>query len=466
MSENQQVQQENNYASANVKIKPKEIFCYASGAFADNICWGMIMSFMMFFWTDMLFIPAGVAGTFMLITKLWDAVNDPIIGTIADRNCSKKHGQYRPWLLAGIPMLLLNALCFLKLPGASLNLQMVYSFVVYFLFILAFTAFDIPQTSLMSKMTLNAQSRGSLGSWRMILGFFSNMILTACFTSLAATAGQGDMAKGYFIGALVFNLLMLPFVYINYRGCKERVPFTPQEAVSVRESLKSLKNNRPVICLFLAFLSWGMAGGINSSARMYYWTYYVGNQGGFPLNITLYILGMLIGAFLCNAMIARVSNKRTVTLILWVGALIACFVNFFLPIHTPSGLFAFQALTFAFGVCGGGGFTALYGMVPDITEYTQLKYGNRSGAFLFAFVNFGSKFGIAFLTALFGWVMGGLGYAPGAVQSDTVLFTMNLFLNTIAGLVLLLGIIALLFYNLDKKTHASIVEALERQHDA
>lgn len=94
------------------KLDLKTKICYAFGDMACNCSWTLVGSYLTFYFTDMALIPAGLVGTVILISKLWDAINDPMVGYWSD-NTKHKLGRYRPWILyACIPMLLFNIGCF------------------------------------------------------------------------------------------------------------------------------------------------------------------------------------------------------------------------------------------------------------------------------------------------------------------------------------------------------------------
>ncbi len=443
------------YDAANVVLNPWQKFCYSSGALVDNVPWGLIMSFLLFFWTDVLMIPATVCGTFLLVTKLWDAINDPIVGFLADKT-NTKMGRYRPWLWAFIPMLIFTALCFLKIPGASLVVQCAFSFGIYFCMVFFFTAFDIPHTALMASLTLDGNSRASLATYRMFFGCGCNLVIAGAFTGMTGMLGKGDVAKGYFLTTVIFCIVMVPFALLCIRGTKERVPVQSGEKVSFSEALASLKGNRPAKCLFVAFLAYGTMGGLTGAARMYYFTYYVGDLSKFSANIVAFLLGMTVGTLICNFMMRFVKNKRTTPMISWIIAAICVFAATF-----TRNMTLFNVLTFLFGAFASSGLTGLYAMVPDVTEYAQVKSGVRAGGVLFSVVNFGSKFGMAFSGAIFGWVLGSMGYVAGAAQPQSLLNVMNWSMNGMCGIVLVVAIVAMVFYNLDKKTHAELVQKLQ-----
>jgi Na+/melibiose symporter-like transporter len=120
-------------------------------------------------------------------------------------------------------------------------------------------------------------------------------------------------------------------------------------------------------------------------------------------------------------------------------------------------------MTFLTGIGGGLGLASLFGMVPDCSEVTQYRYHTHAIGFVSAFINFAFKLGMAICTAVIGWVLAAYGYVANEAQNEGVLNAINYSMNMVVGIILIIGAVALYFYNIDKKTYSEMLSEVERR---
>lgn len=445
----------------NTKLSKFEKIGYASGDFANNFSWALVSAYLMYFWTDVALIPATLCGTFMLVSKLWDAVNDPFIGALSDRT-KTRWGRYRPWILfACVPMLVLNVMCFTVFPSESVNIRAFYALACYFLLVFAYTCVNIPYSAMPATLTRDGDARSSLSSYRMTGAFIATLILSQLVLRVVQWAGGENEAKGFFWAAIIFSCIALPLYFFCFKTTKEVVD-VPIEKVNYRDVFKVLKGNTPVAILVISFICWGFYEAAGGAVRMYYFKYYVGDDNLFMMNSGLMFLGRIVGTFSLSYLVLKVKNKRTLPMIGFIVCGVLMIIMNYLPVQTTVGLNLYHAFTFLTGIGGGLGLASLFGMVPDTTEYTQYKYHQHAAGFVSAFINFAFKLGMAICTAVIGWVLGALGYMANQVQSIEVMTAINVCMNLVCGIALLGAGIILYFYSIDKKTYAYMVEELSK----
>jgi sugar (glycoside-pentoside-hexuronide) transporter len=448
-----------NLEAANVKVGVGEKISYSCGCGGIIIMMYINMSYMNFYWTDVLMMPLGLVASFLFVCKIWDAVNDPIIGWMSDRS-SQKHG-YRRWIINFIPMLVFGFFMFSKPPGSGTNVGYIFTFIMYFGYVWFNTATEVPHVSLMSTMTTNYNQRGVLASFRQSTANIMMVILSAAFLPIAMKLGDNDMGAGFPPTMLIFFGISVPLYLICYFGTKERVKPAVAERYPITESFKALKGNLPLFMLMLCYFVWGFQGGISSSGRMYYFTYIAENMDHFAPNMTFMSTGGLIATILLGVFAMKSKNKRNIGIVTWVGGGILYIAMWFVDSSTAAGMRVFDILTFVQMLFAGMGMASIYALVPDVTEYTQGKHGIRASGFLFALINFASKVGAAISQAVFTASLATTGYVPGGgSQNDAVLSLIRGSITIWPGILLFVGVFAFFMIKINRQTHEATLNKL------
>ncbi len=176
------------------QLKLKEKIGYGLGDAASSMFWKLFSMYLLFFYTDIFGIPAAAAGTMFLLTRIWDAVNDPIMGIIADRTNSK-WGKFRPYLIwMALPFGIIGVLLF-STPNLSINGKIIYAYVTYTLMMMAYTSINVPYAALMGVMTPDSKQRTSLASFRMVFAFAGSILVLATFQPLFDSFGSKYIAS-------------------------------------------------------------------------------------------------------------------------------------------------------------------------------------------------------------------------------------------------------------------------------
>ena len=152
---------------------------YGLGDTASNLYWKLFENFQLYFYTEIFGITAGAAGSMFLVTKIWDAFNDPMIGFLADRTRTA-WGRFRPYLIwMSIPFALTGMLAFYT-PDLPPTQKLIYAYVTYTLVFMAYTAINIPYGALMGVLSSNSLERTSASTFRFILAFFGGLVVQLC----------------------------------------------------------------------------------------------------------------------------------------------------------------------------------------------------------------------------------------------------------------------------------------------
>ncbi len=173
------------------KISIKEKIGYGLGDTASHFVWDMVGFWILIFYTDTFGISAASAGTIMLIARIWDMVTDPLMGIISDRT-NTRWGKFRPFiLLTAFPYAILAVLTFTT-PDLNETGKVLWAATTYFLLMTAYTAINLPYSSLMAVMTSDTNERAGINTYRFVSAFTGQLIVTGFALSMALFFGKGD----------------------------------------------------------------------------------------------------------------------------------------------------------------------------------------------------------------------------------------------------------------------------------
>lgn len=176
------------------KLKLKEKIGYGLGDAASSMFWKLFSMYLLFFYTDVFGIPAAAAGTMFLLTRIWDAANDPIMGIISDRTKSR-WGKFRPYMLwMALPFGVIGVLTFTT-PSLGMTGKIIYAYITYTLMMMVYTSINVPYAALMGVMTPDSKQRTTLASFRMVFAFGGSLLVLAVFQPLFDTFGSKAVSQ-------------------------------------------------------------------------------------------------------------------------------------------------------------------------------------------------------------------------------------------------------------------------------
>lgn len=434
----------------------KERICWTSGVIGIIIPFMLPSGFLNFFWTDLVKIPAATVGTFLMVCKLWDAVNDPVEGLIIDRTKAKGYRRYGRWILpAGLIANTLAVLCFVTLPQGG-TIQAVYSLSMYFLFQVALSLVEVPHISMMTTMTNDYNERGRLAAWRETGAGIALTVLARTFIPLTIIFGKTNPNQGYLSAVLFFAVVSAPFYFICHFGAKERYQ-PPQKEVSepLSKSISCLKGNVPTWLMFGCMITWGLSAGFGGSSGLYFWTYFAKDVAYSAISGTWGSFAGIISAVIVGIISGKVDDKKKIAVAAWVLSGIISASKFFIPVYETAGAarMIFNVLTLFGGIAGQLGRVFLWAMIPDCVEYTIAKYKVQSGALVVAVIQLGFKMALSFGQGIFGWVLGGVfHYAPGPVQPESTIMFFRLAGTFLPAIISWIGAVCFAFFKVNKAT--------------
>ena len=435
---------------------------FSLGGIPMNLPWVLVTSFLMFFLTDIALIPATVVSGLFLFCRFFDAVNDPLIGLMAD-NTKSRHGRYRPWMLAGaLGLIPAVVLLFWAHPEWSQSARSWYACILYCVTVVFATMWDIPYGALNSCITPYAGERARYASSRILISSVACAVGSALFTPLVTkfSGAEGNAVNGYVLAALVISVCALPFAFITFFGTKEVVYPPKGQKISVKALIGVVVKNPPLLCILSGFFVYGFLQYGRGTCAMYYFSYSMNNMAMFPLyNLVNGLLSGGAAFFGASVLIKIFKEKKTACIFGYVLLLASCLVMYILDAATTPAII--MLLLLWIGSLGTGLVTGMvYGMIPDTVEYGQWKSGVRTDGFIYAGASFMLKLGGAVGPALLGVLLAAAGYVPNEAQSASALAMINGCMNLLPAVLCAIAIVFLIFYKLNNKLHAQIREEL------
>ena len=459
---------------------------FGLGELGPAMAGSTLIFFLLIFLTDVAGLNPALAGSVLLIGKIWDAVNDPLIGWLADKTRSR-WGRRLPWILwSALPFAILFTLHW-WVPPYGLDAErsqwsLFWHFVaISILFNTAYTAITLPYSALLPELTHDYDERSRLAGFRMgasLAGSIGGLLLAlAVFSALAAQPPQ----RQYFLyGALVavVGLVSVAVCLLGIwktalaadsarrseRRALERGIPQPARKPSLRRQLAIVFSNRPYLLVCTIYLCSWLALQFTATILPYYVTNWMGLGETDWQMVALVVQGT---AFLLIPLWSWLSvrlGKRLVYVLGMVFWVVAQFGLLFLE-RGQTGLMFGLAFLAGFGVSVG--YLIPNAMLPDVMELDELETGERREGVFFGFFVFLQKTALALGTFIVGQVLALAGYqaagagAGGVEQPASALLAIRLAIGPLPMIALVLGVVACWLYPITREKHAELLERIE-----
>lgn len=415
-------------ATTNTKLPLITKFIYGIGDWGNTTTTTIFGFFFLFFLTDVAHLPPIYASPVMLIGTIWDAINDPIVGVIADK-VHTKWGRRRPFFLIGaVPFGVSFIMLWWVPPVSSDFFLMLYYLIAYILFDTFFTFVCVPYGTLTPELTQDYNERTELTGFRMGTSMAGGL-LAAFFVPVIASAFP-EAKTGYLVMALIFGILaMLPYFLLFFK-IKEKYQGTPSSDLSIFQSFTyTLKNRAFRFAAGIYMTSW-MTVAMVQSLFIYYVTYWMNMAQQLD-----YLLAVVqLAAFIFIPIIVKISDKTGKTkayimgMIWWTAVMLSLA---FLPSDAGNIVYIIAALA-------GAGIAAAHvipwSIIPDVVDDDELRTGHRREGTFYGYMVFIQKAGTAVMLAIIPWVLSRTGYIPNQpqnVQTTTAIRMMMGFIPTV-----------------------------------
>jgi GPH family glycoside/pentoside/hexuronide:cation symporter len=421
------------------------------------------------FITDNLLLGAGLAGTALLVGKIWDGAIDPLIGTLSDRTRSRL-GRRRPWMLAGaISILVMMTLMFTNPRIANQGLLFLWVLVVYILMVTAYSIINIPYGALTPELTKDYDERTNLNAFRMsfaVVGTFVGSQAVGPVRALFASQDRGWTAVGAVMAVVISITALITFFTVRE---PKRAAEEAKEQQSLWKSYFAALKNRPFMLALVTYMLHMMGTNIVQAALIFYYKYVMWNNDGgaaadgeFAFALMFFIGGAFLFIFIWAAISKRIGKKWTYNLGMGLFALAVLAVFFLAPGRGPWFLRIIMAIA---GVGFSTNYVMPFAIIPDTVELDYAEHGIRREGVFYGLWNFINQLGVALALALNGWVLGWFGYVPNVAQGAMSKLGIRLLVGPIAALFVVIGIVVLSFYPITRKYYDERIMPKVRERD-
>jgi GPH family glycoside/pentoside/hexuronide:cation symporter len=434
---------------------------YGMGDTASNIVFQGVNILLLYFYTDVMGLaPATVALIFVGV-RIWDTVNDPVMGIIADRT-QTKHGKYRPYLLwMAVPFGLVTFLTFAA-PSMSEPLKIAYATVTYLILMMVYTAINVPYSALMGVMTSNSEQRTILSSYRFVGAFTAGLIISMAARPMVSLFGGGqgtegfDEALGFRLTFLLLASLATILFLVTFFTTKERVAPPKVQDQNIRKDVEVLLQNRAWLVMAAAGVLTLSNVAVRNAVTFHFFKYYVGDDGSAfflfldqtSLFLTLGSLAFIAGLAFTKTL-ARVFGKRNALIGLTVLNAITMMAFFFIP---PEAYWVMVGVNIVGSLLAGPTPALVWAMYADVADYGEWRSGRRSTGLVFSAAMFAQKMGLTIGGAGAGALLGLIGFVANQDQTPEALEGLRVIFSLVPGGLALCNGLVLLLYPIREET--------------
>jgi glucuronide carrier protein len=441
-------------------LTTKHYLAYAGGDAANNLTFSLVSMFLLVYYTDVADIAADVAGTILLVARVWGAVTDVAAGQLVDQT-STRWGRFRPYFLfAGIPLMLLSIAVFTVPGGLGTTGTVVYAYASYMLFSLVYSLTNIPFGSLSAAMSQRSDERAKLSGARSIGSAVA--IIGLAIVVVPQISRSDDLQRSLTVTTIGFAALgVLLYVYL-FRNSRE-IARAEADKASPGKRLKALGKNRPLLLLCLSALSVLAGLFVMQTLQIYYARDVLGHA---DLTILLTVLttgAMFVVSPLVPRIVTAVGKKKGFV----VAGLITAVGGLGIALAPPSVL-VLPILAFAvYGVGIAACQSLMWALQADTVDYGEWRTGVRSEGINYSALSFSRKVGQGIGGGVAAWGIGVGGYVAGsASQSQGARDAIRIVTGLGPAVFVGLGALLMLAYPLTERRYQRIVGELTDRNRA
>lgn len=439
------------------QIRPfgvKDEIGYVFGDMAGSFVNLFVDAYFLIFCTNVLGISAGWMGTLFLVARLWDAINDPIMGSFPDRWMIGKSGdKFKPWIkIFMIPLALSGVLCFLNVPleGIALHAYVAFAYVLYGM---SYTGTSMPFGAMASVVSDDPIQRSKLSRARSIGGTIVGIVGLSIVPVVCFDKQSNILPERFTLIAVIFGVLSIIsyFVLLNFTQERIRQNSEKAEKFNYGKVLKATVHNRPLIGVMVATLGSMLFITGSNQVRSYIFKEYYARTDVMSI-ISLATIPILVICFpLVPKLVAKFGKKATL-----MAAIVSSTIFSVIPVVMEiKNVYIYSALV-VLGTIGQTVFTMLiWALVTDCLDYSEWKFNERSDGSMYSLYTFSRKIGSTIASTGVSFGLAAIGFVSGSnvVQTAEAVNGIYFLVNIIPVVTCALELIGVgLIFNLNKET--------------
>ena len=437
-----------------MKLRRSQYLSYGAGDAANNLTFSMVSAFLLIYYTDVAGISAAAAGTLFLVVRVWGGVTDLFAGSRVDET-STRWGKFRPYLLFGsLPLLALLVAIFSIPGGLSDSGKIVWAYVTYALFQLAYSFVNIPYGSLSAAMTQEPDERARLSTSRIVATSLTILLIAVVVSPQISRAD--DLQLSLTITTVAFAVVGFALYLWCFATSRETVQ-RDVEKVTLRETLGMMRHNRPLVLLCASSLLFLTGLFSLQTVGVYYARDVLGDADLYIALTVVQTFGMVVAAAIIPTAVEAIGKKRSYLLAGVIAAVGGVGVAL-APGSIPAiGIACFGVVGLALGAIN----TLIFALQADTFDYGEWNSGVRVEGNSYAVLSFTRKTGQGIGGAAAAFTIGLGGYVSGAAtQSDAAVNSIRVAAGALPGAVMLAAAAVMLAYPLTEKAFRSLVADL------
>ena len=398
------------------KTKLIEKIGYGFGDMSSSTFWKIFSYYLPFFYSNIFGLSLVDAGVLVLVTRIWDAVSDPMMGIISDRT-NTKWGKYRPFLLWVAPFFSICGILLFYTPDWSYGAKLIWAYITYIMMMTVYTGINVPYGAMLGVMTEDSNEKTVFSSFRMFFAYGGSFLALFLWEPLTNMMGGYNTKDGWFWGMVVIASACFVMFVLCFLLTKEHLKTV--STVSVGNDFKSLLKNKPWWLLIGAALGSNLFNTVRGATVAYYFQDIIGPHvnlvffGGAFLFYAGLFLGIgevsnMIGVALCVPIANRLGKKSTF-IIVNIALIVLSVAFFFVPCN-PSGFWTMLILQIFISIFTGIMSPLVWSMYADVSDFAELEFKTASTGLIFSSASMAQKFGGAIGGAAVLWLLAGFGY--------------------------------------------------------
>ena len=462
-------------ANGKRKFGMRDCLAYAAGDFGCNMSFAL-KGTMAIFWTQFMRMDTLLYAALLLVVQIWDAINDPLIGSIIDNDKKRKYkrGKFLAYIwLGSIGLLVAGALCFIPFVKESQPIVKGIVFVSgYILWDAFYTIANVPYGSLLGLISNEPADRASLSAWRSVGSMVGNMVPMILLPMLIYDANNNILGERVFIIALIMGVAGFISFQFMIRNTEIRVDENvtvseEQEKFNVLKAMSNFIKNRPAVGATIAAMGMFIGMQAASTAVTVMFQSYFKNVGISGIVSMFAMIPIVAFTPLARKLVVKY-GKKELSVIGSICSVVACAIMLIAPI-TPdgSGLVIYILCQLINSLGMGIYSTVSWSMMGDAIDYNEWKFGTREEGTVYSLHSFFRKLAQGLGPSMALVIMVALGYSE--INAGNQLFSVALNMRyLVAALYLFAAIMQFvglaLVYNLDKKTLEQMTNELNEKH--